>query len=729
MATGLDLDGIDWASLGHAYGPADDTPDALRALADPDPEMREEALDVLFGSICHQGTLYSATPRALPFLIRHAADPAKPDRLGPLHLVSAIAESGDAIPDDLAAVREALTRDLGLLLTLLDDPDADTREVVVHVLGHLPPEAADQVLPALRARRDVETSPIVVAGLLAAAGTLAPGAVEAWLTEELAPGRPDAVRAGALWASAAAGLPWTDASTEAFVASWLDGEPLEDGWIWSDRPFEDIVLRLDTPSLAALCRTMLDRGTAEAARSAIDTAYERCVQSRSARAELAPLLAEAVGHSDPGVRLEAARAVRDVREATPLAADALAVHADRTAAAFADAFAATASDDGADADASDKPDTTDQAWLLTTALDVLITLGDPRWREPLVRALDAGTGMNDPLGLLIGTDVPCDDVLLGAVRRRLAAWRAGGGGAADGPLSVDVGRHNEINTLTRLVHHWGPDAAEALPELLPLVPNDRWWTIRAIGAMGPAASAAVPTLVRVRDDEAQSWNRRLHSAEALAAVTGDAAQLSACVSAAAEGDVPFAARTAFRHGLPLDDVLPALRAIAAQLPQAGDQAVLGRRIEASGLLLEAGEAEAAIRVAADAFASRKYPGPALDLAGQVGPAAAVFEKDVRARLGDPHSSFNAARALFRITGEAAPFVDAVRERLARLGAGPWLGASLRELGPDAADLLPELRELACGDGPVSRIGTYWKQVREDEESRAVLQAFLTARDA
>jgi hypothetical protein len=75
-----DLDEIPWTDLGHAHGSAEDIPDLLRALADPFGDW-DQTLDELFGdNLLHQGTCYSATAPALPFLacmITSGALPAK----------------------------------------------------------------------------------------------------------------------------------------------------------------------------------------------------------------------------------------------------------------------------------------------------------------------------------------------------------------------------------------------------------------------------------------------------------------------------------------------------------------------------------------------------------------------------------------------------------------------------------------------------------------------------
>src|SRR6266849_3008472 len=87
------LDHIPWNRLTHAYGPAEDVPDLLRRLRTAPPEMTGEQSPLwhLFGNIWHQGSVYEATPYAVPFLIELAAHPLVPNRLGILELLAAIA--------------------------------------------------------------------------------------------------------------------------------------------------------------------------------------------------------------------------------------------------------------------------------------------------------------------------------------------------------------------------------------------------------------------------------------------------------------------------------------------------------------------------------------------------------------------------------------------------------------------------------------------------------------
>lgn len=85
------LDKINWASLGHAYGPADDVPALIRQLASPDAEVRDETYYELHGNIWHQGTVYEATGYAVPFLIELLEVPEVEDKNQLLYLLEAIA--------------------------------------------------------------------------------------------------------------------------------------------------------------------------------------------------------------------------------------------------------------------------------------------------------------------------------------------------------------------------------------------------------------------------------------------------------------------------------------------------------------------------------------------------------------------------------------------------------------------------------------------------------------
>ncbi|MGW4725374.1 HEAT repeat domain-containing protein [Streptomyces sp. NPDC004291] len=85
-----DLEKTDWASLGHAYGPADDVPGWLCGMVSPDAEVREEAFSRFYGAVLHQGSVYSSTVASVPFLFAMADDPASPDRAAVVALLLSI---------------------------------------------------------------------------------------------------------------------------------------------------------------------------------------------------------------------------------------------------------------------------------------------------------------------------------------------------------------------------------------------------------------------------------------------------------------------------------------------------------------------------------------------------------------------------------------------------------------------------------------------------------------
>jgi hypothetical protein len=86
------LDDIDWASLTHAFGSAEDVPGLLRARASQDPKIAEEAEGEFFGNIWHQGTVYEATAYAVPYLVELLMRQETHDRFGLVVLLAFIAK-------------------------------------------------------------------------------------------------------------------------------------------------------------------------------------------------------------------------------------------------------------------------------------------------------------------------------------------------------------------------------------------------------------------------------------------------------------------------------------------------------------------------------------------------------------------------------------------------------------------------------------------------------------
>ena len=63
------LNAVNWSHLEHAYGPADDVPDLIRALTSPLYETRRRTFRTLYSNIYHQGTVYEATAFTVPFFL------------------------------------------------------------------------------------------------------------------------------------------------------------------------------------------------------------------------------------------------------------------------------------------------------------------------------------------------------------------------------------------------------------------------------------------------------------------------------------------------------------------------------------------------------------------------------------------------------------------------------------------------------------------------------------
>lgn len=99
------LDSIDWARLTHAAGSAHDVPDMIRQLLSDKASVRERALDErgLWGTLCHQDSIYEATAPAVPFLLELAREPTVQGRGKILDLLVYFAQGGYQDPDQAEA--------------------------------------------------------------------------------------------------------------------------------------------------------------------------------------------------------------------------------------------------------------------------------------------------------------------------------------------------------------------------------------------------------------------------------------------------------------------------------------------------------------------------------------------------------------------------------------------------------------------------------------------------
>ncbi|SCD32109.1 MULTISPECIES: NAD(P)H-binding protein [unclassified Streptomyces] len=189
-----ELDQVPWAELRHAYGPATDVPEQLRALVRGDRERRTQAWDRMWSNLYHQGSVYEATLHAVPFLLHMLAEETTPHPARVLvflrHLVVGEDEA-ELLPDGYdeagfadwpqqdreleAATHAAVAAGVLAIVPLLDHQDPGIAAEAAHLLAWFPGSAAD-ILPALRRLsvrsplpRSDRTTVLIAIGLLAGA--------------------------------------------------------------------------------------------------------------------------------------------------------------------------------------------------------------------------------------------------------------------------------------------------------------------------------------------------------------------------------------------------------------------------------------------------------------------------------------------------------------------------------------------------------------------------------
>ncbi|HEX6683432.1 MAG TPA: hypothetical protein VF062_11580 [Candidatus Limnocylindrales bacterium] len=166
---------IDWSSMQHAYGSAEEVPVLLLAMRSADAEERREALSEFYGAVHHQGDVYPCTTASLPFLFELAADAATPDRGA---IVTLLVSIGSAAVDraghcdgedeyygvvDYAGAARVMRERAGVFVGLASDPDRRVRQAAIPGLAWFLDDG-DLAAAVLRGRLPAE--PDVVERLL-----------------------------------------------------------------------------------------------------------------------------------------------------------------------------------------------------------------------------------------------------------------------------------------------------------------------------------------------------------------------------------------------------------------------------------------------------------------------------------------------------------------------------------------------------------------------------------
>ena len=190
-----ELDKVPWSELSHAYGPATDVPKLISDLVSKKIRRRNKALTELQGNIIHQGTVYTATPYAVPFLVdlMITRRNLRSDLLYILQWMAfgfeeAVFPEGFPLPTFLAEQERANTqpnpygidvvnthlsvaRSSEEVTSLLNDTDAEVRTEAAHLLAYLP-SAGSTSIPALQERLSASTGRMEEASFLLALGVL-----------------------------------------------------------------------------------------------------------------------------------------------------------------------------------------------------------------------------------------------------------------------------------------------------------------------------------------------------------------------------------------------------------------------------------------------------------------------------------------------------------------------------------------------------------------------------
>lgn len=176
-----ELEAIDWTQLEDAGGTAEFVPAIVRDLLAEDEDEEESISNAVFGDLwwhlCHQGTIYSATGAAIPFLIRLCNYDGFAHRPSLLNFLSAAcsvpratlaqarAERDDDRWADVLAVQHAWQQHGPELIGLLGHPKPAVRALTARLCGFMF-DYASQITAALLERYAAEDEPPVQASIL-----------------------------------------------------------------------------------------------------------------------------------------------------------------------------------------------------------------------------------------------------------------------------------------------------------------------------------------------------------------------------------------------------------------------------------------------------------------------------------------------------------------------------------------------------------------------------------
>jgi HEAT repeat protein len=567
------IDEVDWASLRHAYGRAQDVPGWLRGLASADAAEREAALDGMYGAVHHQGDVYDSTLACIPFLFALVECPRVRDRGGLVELLASIGREGETRKDTdgtCATAYGAVLAGAEAFARLAGDPDAGVRRAAPGALVRFLAEPA-RVLGLLRGRFAVERDDTVLAALIEALGLFvrrhpgrAAGALDL-LTAQSEPPYGPGLRLAALGQLVGCAPDRLPADLVPTVVRLLrerselrPRERLQPGC--SDRDTLVGRLRRLRPS---------DEEGSQLLRT-LHSALDGRVDDRIA------LLVGQLSSPDQSDRCNAVwmsaglfREWRaDHREPVALIGSQLAAEEsplrDAAVTVLGDLFdLAAPAADHLDALVSARPDLWLRQWergapVLGGPLKALARCGDPR-ATPVLASLLAGPAVPDDLGRVVPHLGPAAAPLAPALRERLATVPLGSPEIFDRAVPLlsalaALGDAESVPAVLRLLH--------GMPEGARLRDSVVESAVLALGSFGSAAGEATPVLRTLLGTEYGAM-----AAGALWSVEGDAgAVVPVLTRELSSGRRPHSRRTAAetlgRLGAAARPALPELRRVA-----------------------------------------------------------------------------------------------------------------------------------------------------------------------
>ncbi|ALV39107.1 hypothetical protein [Streptomyces sp. CdTB01] len=482
------LDAVDWVTLSHNYGSAEDVPELLRRCAEPDPDDAVDAAFELLNRLFHQGGwICSAAPAALPFLLRLAESPTVPlpSRREVLELLWRLAAEAGRVaerflePGWQPAWEHALPR----VFLLLTDPVPEIRRDAAHLLG-VCDSPGELVLPALMRCWQAETDPAARLDVVLALGRAVnrqPAGPQATEVMELLRGLLDApeaqTRLAAVHALAAAAphLPvqrvdlLLEAVRDPSVELWRHTSSVDAGvqgvHNWTAALFTG-------PSPVFTLGLLKDHPDVDQRVGALAQAGGLLAQWRSVSVDLLPFLAARLGDPATEVRFRAAELLACLGPAAVAHADKVAVLLDDTAAR----------------------DTRKRQTVSEAAVWALARMDDPRCVSGLIEltrgsrsgfatgsaAYPITTGLHHVVLPSLTEVLTClpdyAELLLPAIVEQLDA----------------VTDDHALKGMCRVIEAWGAVAKAAVPQLLGLLEDDRTWAAaaNALAGIGTAGYGA-----------------------------------------------------------------------------------------------------------------------------------------------------------------------------------------------------------------------------------------------